>query len=100
MQTVGANACRAPLNKYMESSVRKLLYVVPRNFDGKYLKDFLAAQGFSQELIKHIKKTLGLDMFHILSVGEEIKIDIIEDESSDIEPNPNLKYEILFEVYR
>lgn len=81
----------------MESSVRKLLYVVPRNFDGKYLKDFLAAQGFSQELIKHTKKTLGLDMFHILSAGEEIRIDIIEDESSDIEPNPNLKYEILYE---
>ena len=81
----------------MENSVRKLLYMVPRNFDGKYLKDFLSYKGFSQELIKHIKKTTGMDMFHILTYGEEIKIDIIEDDKSDIEPNPDLKYDILFE---
>ena len=81
----------------MENNIRKLIYIVPKNYDGKYLKDFLAFQGFSNELIKHIKNTLGLDMFHILSVGEEIKIDIIEDDKSDIEPNPKLKYEILYE---
>ena len=78
-------------------NVRKLLYVIPASFSGKYLKDFLTYQGYSQELIKHLKKTLDLDMFHILSNGEEVRIDIIEDEKSDIEPNPNLKYEILYE---
>ena len=81
----------------MNSSIRKLLYITPKSFDGKYLKDFLFAQGFSQDLIKHIKKTQGIDMFHILTASEEIKIDIIEDENSDIEPNPNLKYEIMYE---
>ena len=81
----------------MNSSIRKLLYITPKSFDGKYLKDFLSAQGFSQDLIKHIKKTQGIDMFHILTASEEIKIDIIEDENSDIEPNPNLKYEIMYE---
>ena len=81
----------------MNSSIRKLLYITPKSFDGKYLKDFLSAQGFSQDLIKHIKKTQGIDMFHILTAFEEIKIDIIEDENSDIEPNPNLKYEIMYE---
>ena len=81
----------------MNSSIRKLLYITPKSFDGKYLKDFLFAQGFSQDLIKHIKKTQGIDMFHILTAFEEIKIDIIEDENSDIEPNPNLKYEIMYE---
>ena len=78
-------------------NIRKLLYVIPASFEGKYLKDFLVSQGFSQELIKHLKKTLGLDMFHILKYGEEVKIDIVEDETSDIEPNPNLKYEIIYE---
>ncbi len=81
----------------MSNYVRKLLYITPKTFDGKYLKDFLSAEGFSQDLIKHIKMTQGLDMFHILSANEEIKIDIIEDENSDIEPNPNLKYEIMYE---
>ena len=81
----------------MDNNVRKLLYVIPASFSGKYLKDFLTYQGYSQELIKHLKKTLDLDMFHILSNGEEVRIDIIEDEKSDIEPNPNLKYEILYE---
>lgn len=81
----------------MNNNVRKLLYIVPRSFDGKYLKDFLSTQGFSQELIKHLKQTLNMDMFHILKEGEELKIDIIEDESSDITPNDKLSYEILFE---
>ena len=36
-------------------------------------------------------------MFHILNKGEEINIDIIEDEKSDIEPNDKLQYEILYE---
>ena len=81
----------------MENNVRKLEYSVIRAFDGKYLKDFLTYQGFSQELIKHLKKTQGIDMFHILSYGEKINIEIIEDEHSDIEPNPNLSYKILYE---
>lgn len=80
-----------------DNSVRKLIYEVPSSFAGKYLRDFLVAQGFSQDLIKHIKNTQGLDMFHILSANEEIKIDIIEDEKSDIEPNDKLKYEIMYE---
>lgn len=79
------------------SNTRKLIYVIPQSFSGKYLKDFLSFQGFSQELIKHIKKTCDMDMFHILNAGEEIKIDIIEDESSDITPNDKLKYTILYE---
>lgn len=73
------------------------MYIVPKSFDGKYLKDFLTSQGFSQELIKHLKKTLDLDMFHILQTGEELKIDIIEDEQSLINPNYELKYDIMFE---
>lgn len=81
----------------MDNNVRKLIYFTPKNFDGKYLRDFLIMQGYSQELLKHIKKTMGIDLFHILSAGEEIKIDIIEDEKSDIEPNANLKYEIIYE---
>ncbi len=81
----------------MINSVRKLIYIVPNSYEGKYLKDFLAAEGFSQDLIKHVKKTLSMDMFHILTAGEEIKIDIIEDENSDIEPNDKLKYEIMYE---
>lgn len=80
-----------------DNSVRKLVFIIPNVFAGKYLRDFLVAEGFSQELIKQIKSTQGLDMFHILSGGEEIKIDIIEDEKSDIEPNDQLKYEILYE---
>lgn len=81
----------------MDNNVRKLIYFTPKSFDGKYLKDFLVMQGYSQELLKHIKKTTNTDLFHILSVGEEIKIDIIEDEQSDIEPNADLKYEIIYE---
>ena len=81
----------------MENNIRKLSYTIPKSFDGKYLKDFLSSQGFSQELIKHIKQTQGLDMFHILSVNENIDIEIIEDESSDIEPNDKLKYELMYE---
>ena len=81
----------------MENNIRKLIYFVPKAFDGKYLRDFLLAQGYSNELLKHIKKTMGIDLFHILSYREEIKIEIIEDEKSDIEPNPELKYEILYE---
>lgn len=81
----------------MDNNVRKLIYFTPKSFDGKYLKDFLIMQGYSQELLKHIKKTMGIDLFHILSAGEEIKIDIIEDEKSDIVPNPDLKYEIIYE---
>ena len=82
----------------MESdNIRKLNYVIPKSFGGKYLKDFLISQAFSQDLIKHIKKTQGLDMFHILSEGENITIEIIEDEKSDIEPNDNLKYDIIYE---
>ncbi len=81
----------------MENNVRKLIYFIPKSFDGKYLKDFLSAQGYSNELIKHIKNTLGLDMFRILHAGEDIKIEIIENEKSDIEPNDKLKYEIIYE---
>ena len=81
----------------MENSVRKLVYVIPTSFDGKYLKDFLISQGFSQDLLKQIKRTQGIDMFHILKANEEVKIDIIEDESSDIEPNDKLEYEIMYE---
>lgn len=81
----------------MDNNVRKLIYFTPKSFDGKYLRDFLIMQGYSQELLKHIKKTMGIDLFHILSAGEEIKIDIIEDEKSDIEPNADLKYEIIYE---
>ena len=81
----------------MENSVRKLIYFTPKSFDGKYLRDFLIAQGYSNELLKHIKKTMGIDLFHILSYREEVKIEIIGDEKSDIEANPELKYEILFE---
>ncbi len=81
----------------MSDNLRKLNYVIPKSFDGKYLKDFLTYQGFSQDLIKHIKQTQGLDMFHILSEGEDVTIEIIEDEKSDIEPNDKLKYEIIFE---
>ena len=54
-------------NFKMENSVRKLIYFTPKSFDGKYLKDFLIAQGYSNELLKHIKKTMGIDLFHILS---------------------------------
>ena len=81
----------------MDNNVRKLIYFTPKSFDGKYLRDFLIMQGYSQELLKHIKKTMGIDLFHILSAGEEIKIDIIEDEKSDIEPNADLKYDIIYE---
>lgn len=81
----------------MKDNIRKLLYIVPKSFNGKYLKDFLSFQGFSQELIKHLKQTLGIDMFKILSTNEEIKIEIIEDEKSDIKPNDKLIYEILYE---
>ena len=81
----------------IESSTRKLTFVIPKSFDGKYLKDFLYANGFSQDLIKHIKKTQGIDMFHILKAFEEINIEVIEDENSDIEPNNKLKYEIIYE---
>ena len=81
----------------MKDNIRKLLYVIPENFDGKYLKDYLSSLGFSQELLKHLKKTLNMDMFHILKAGEEIHIDIIEDEKSDIEPNDKLEYKIIYE---
>ena len=81
----------------MDNNVRKLIYFTPKSFDGKYLKDFLIMQGYSQELLKHIKKTMNIDLFHILSVGEEIKIDIIEDEKSDIVPNADLQYDIIYE---
>ena len=81
----------------VKDNIRRLMYIVPNNFAGKYLKEFLEAQGFSRELIKHLKNTLNIDLFKILYSGEEIKIDIIEDEKSDIEPNPDLKFEILYE---
>lgn len=80
-----------------ESNVRRIIYFIPQIFDGKYLKDFLISKGYSQDLIKHIKKTQGIDMFHILKGGEEIKIEIIEDEKSEIEPNFDLKYKIIYE---
>ncbi len=81
----------------MDNNIRKLIYFAPKSFDGKYLKDFLVYKGFSKELLKHIKQTTNTDLFHILSYREEIKIDVIETEQSDIEPNDKLKYEILYE---
>lgn len=81
----------------MEENIRKLIYYVPKQFEGKTLHDFLSSQGYSEELIKHLKITTNMDMLHILKTNEELKINIIETEKSDIEPNANLKYSILFE---
>ena len=81
----------------MEENIRKLIYYVPKQFEGKTLHDFLNSQGYSEELIKHLKITTNMDMLHILKTNEELKINIIETEKSDIEPNANLKYNILYE---
>ena len=36
-------------------------------------------------------------MFHILVKDENITVEIIEDEKSDIEPNDSLQYDIIYE---
>lgn len=81
----------------MEENIRKLIYIIPKAFEGKKLHDFLIAQGYSDELIKHLKITTNMDMLHILKENEELKVNIIETEKSDIEPNANLKFGIIYE---
>ena len=82
----------------MQSNVRRISYVIPKNFTGKYLKDFLISIGYSNDLIKYLKQTVNLDAFHLLSYNEKITIDIIETEKSDnIIPNPLLPIDILYE---
>lgn len=81
----------------MNENIRRISYIIPESFSGKYLKDYLSFRGYSTELIKHLKNTVGLDAFHILNVGEKVTIDIIEDEKSDIKPNDKLNLNILFE---
>lgn len=81
----------------MEANVRRITYIIPESFSGKYLKDYLEFRGYSTDLIKHLKNTVHLDAFHILNVGEQVTIDIVEDEKSDIVPNENLSLNILFE---
>lgn len=79
-------------------NVRKVQYIVPQQFVGKYLKDFLVSLGYSQDLIKHLKNTTNLDMFKILKFNEIINIEIIETENSEnIVQNPNLPLYILYE---
>ena len=82
----------------MDNNIRRVNYIVPPEFGGKYLKDFLVALGYSSDLIKHLKKTVNLDAFHLLSPGEHLTIDIIETEQSEnIIKNPYLPLNILFE---
>ena len=82
----------------MENNVRRINYIIPDEFAGKYLKDFLVSLGYSSDLIKHLKNTVNLDAFHLLSRGERVTIDIIETENSDnIVPNQYLPLDILFE---
>ena len=78
-------------------NVRTITYKIPPSFDGKYLKDFLLTIGYSMELIKHLKQTTNIDAFKLLKAGENITINIIEDEKSDIKPNKDLKFDILYE---
>ena len=80
-----------------ENNVKRIKYLIPPEFDGKYLKDFLISQGFSMDLIKHLKSTIDLDMYKILNANEYITIEIYETEKSDIEPNPDLPLDILYE---
>ena len=80
-----------------EKNVRRIKYIIPATFDGKYLKDFLTTQGYSMDLIKHLKSTVDLDIYKILHAGEAIIIEIYETEKSDIEPNPDLPLDILYE---
>ncbi|MCQ2609281.1 MAG: RluA family pseudouridine synthase [Lachnospiraceae bacterium] len=79
------------------NNIRRITYVIPESFSGKYLKDFLYSRGYSTELVKHLKATVNLDAFHILRQGEHVTIDIIENEKSDIEPNPDLPLDIVYE---
>lgn len=81
----------------MNTNVRRITYIIPESFSGKYLKDYLSYRGYSKELIKYLKNSIGLDAFHILNQGEKVTIDIIEDEKSDILPNEDLNINILYE---
>lgn len=82
----------------MQNNIRRINYIIPPEFSGKYLKDFLMSLGYSSELIKHLKNTVKLDAFHLLSDGEQVTIDIIENENSDnIVPNKYLPLDILYE---
>lgn len=82
----------------MQNNIRRINYIIPPEFSGKYLKDFLMSLGYSSDLIKHLKNTVKLDAFHLLSEGEHVTIDIIENENSDnIVPNKYLPLDILFE---
>lgn len=82
----------------MQNNIRRINYIIPPEFSGKYLKDFLMSLGYSSDLIKHLKNTVKLDAFHLLSEGEQVTIDIIENENSDnIVPNKYLPLDILFE---
>ena len=82
----------------MQSNIRKISYVTPSKFAGKYLKDFLFSLGYSNDLIRHLKQTVNLDAFHLLSNNERIEIDIVETEKSEnIVPNPLLPLDILYE---
>lgn len=79
------------------NNIRRITYVIPEIFAGKYLKDFLYFKGYSTELIKHLKQTVNLDAFHILKYGEHVTIDIVENEVSNIIPNPDLPLNIMYE---
>ena len=82
----------------MQSNIRKVSYAIPNNFVGKYLKDFLSSIGYSNDLIRHLKQTVNLDAFHLLSKNEKIEIDIVETEKSEnIIPNSLLPLDILYE---
>ena len=81
-----------------KNSIRRIIYNIPESFAGKYLKDFLSSLGYSSDLIKYLKQTVGLDAFHILSFKEQITVDIIETEDSEnIVPNNTLTLDILYE---
>lgn len=82
----------------MKENIRKITYTIDKNYDGKTIKDFLISNGYSEELIKHLKQTTNIYMNDTIYYKQKLKIDIIETENSDnIVKNKSLPLNILYE---
>lgn len=82
----------------MKENIRKITYTINKEFDGKTIKEFLIYNGYSQELIKHLKQTTNIYMNDTVYNNQKLKIEIVEIENSDnIVKNKKLPLNILYE---
>ena len=56
----------------MKDNIRKITYTIDKEFDGKTIKEFLISNGYSEELIKHLKQTTNIYMNDTLYYKQKI----------------------------